>query len=278
MILAATLAACAKEEAPAPPPELAPPPAIRPAPVNNLGAAARPEVSVTASSGPIQLTFSLLKTRIKAETSLWYRLEIKNLGEKVILLDKAMRSPGNMHVHDDPDFKPIGLYVKVTNAKGKLVDSRFMEDYIPECQPEEKRRGKEEAGLEVQNLLAKYEKEGLSLEERDTKVNDFLRVRHMENESRRPKKFHTLAPGQSAATPAWAYQRDCDVHFGRPPPLPLDGFTELPRYLFWSADPGKFKIQAGYNRPASADSARLFPTRREFVSFETPTVEFEVAP
>lgn len=255
-----------------------------------------PAAKVTAKKGSIQLTLRLYRTKVRAKKSLWYQIELKNVGKKRILIDdKIFSDPWAMH---ENLFRERGIYLDITappgtyNTQGwprhkhdgpspKLRmggEGRVQWDWqTMDYSPQEK---KELAGLE-----AKWTKEGLSEAQRVDKRVGWRQVWILRKESEQdtdPRRMKWLVPGASTATFAWAY-RDEDPDAPHEDPHFRDvadeenqvgDYTQL--WSYFIDVPGKYRIRVVYDH-SFGPSPSVEPESWN-IKFKTPQIEFEVEP
>ena len=76
---------------------------------------------VSASSGPVELTFLLHKTTITVGESLWHQLRVRNIGKRELLVtDEVFHEPWQLRYHS-PDRNGIGgfgIYIEAFGPDG----------------------------------------------------------------------------------------------------------------------------------------------------------------
>lgn len=104
------LAACSQE------PTAAPPPLSLPLSPDQV----RSETTVSNSSGPIQLTLRLHRTRVRVGGPIYYQLELKNVGDRPIpVVDKIFRDPA-------AETWPVEtVHLELMGADGKLAAANW---------------------------------------------------------------------------------------------------------------------------------------------------------
>jgi hypothetical protein len=245
ILLTLALTACGKKEQSTTPPNLSAPEKPS-ASIGYSGAAAHlpAEAEVTASSGPVQLTLRIYKTKRKAkkkagqsfdpESSLLYQLELKNIGKKRFLVTSIFFSKP----WDYGSEVNHGISIAALGPDGKpaFLDGPW------DIDPEE--------------VLA----------------------RANIPEPKKPDPSFWLEPGASVTTIPWVKQRDDELLRGRSKKLPVGQYTEL-HYLD-TMTPGKYRIKAIYNYAYKPEFIKKYKVRvsEDDVEFATPFIEFEVLP
>lgn len=243
-------------------------------------AAGKPAAKVMAAKGPVQLTLSLDRTTVKAGKSVWYKLELKNIGKKKMRVEgKVFNDPWAMHENCDSKGD---IYLEVLNEKGTPLlprrgggEVRF--DYQSErLDPKDQR----ERDAFAASLAAK----GLSEQEQQVAMirwDGAWADRKEIDELVDPAKQLWLKPGASTTTIAWAY-RDTAEHADHSEDEARAGnYTQLWTYRL--AKPGKYRIRAVYaheHPKPSAERVKKYGSRLEpwWVTFKTPFIPFEVLP
>lgn len=253
------------------------------------------EAEVSATKNSIQLTFRLYKTKIRAkEESLWYQLEIKNVGKKGMGVPGLLHAPWNIDISRKNRPAPYGIYFQAIGRKGEIYDFHPIDRDTPlECWPKEEREALEEHSNKIAAIIEQGGGEKVSDDEIDR------RVAHMHDGQ--PHEIPLLpngswlAPGASTTTAAWAHRGQCDEHNGIPSLKPIGQFAELTQ--LWFDLPGKYSIRAVYNyqqprklkKQLKAETAEFrkfsghdpFPPRPAHeweIVVKTPAISFEVVP
>jgi len=228
------------------------------------------EAEVKASSGPVELTLRIYKTKIRAHKSLYYQIVLKNIGAKAFpAVDAAFRDPWAQR-------HPEGVYLDVLGPNGKEpgwawlgptdVDTTNLPGFLPPPTTKE--------GASFWQKL-----KGMSAFERSKAVMDYSARIKAEYEKTHPEPpvGGLLAPGASTSTPAWVLPND----EGKPLRQPIGHFTELVHFDF--SLPGKYRMRAVYDyRPDgwtikwNRDHHRQPDEAQNVV--KTPFIEFEVLP
>lgn len=261
-----------------------------------------PAATSTAKNGPIQITLRLYKTTVERERSLWYQIELKNVGkEKIKVTDKIFRDPWAMH---ENIFRRAGIYLDVTAPPGRYLDAHWPPHKADGKSPQ-LRRGAgtvryeyaEKSGVspadgkaaneKLDRLEAKWKKEGLSETQKTVARHDFWSAWNEELMRKEDEaNVFWLKPGASTTTLAWSY-RDLDpyaVHSGKDANVQdeekqIGGYAQLWSYLLFYT--GKHKIRAVYDYGVGDEERALdkkygggaSPWRLEV---RTPEIEFEV--
>ena len=271
-----------------------------------------PEATATAKKGPVQLTLRLYRKKVKAKKSLWYQIELKNVGkEKIAVDDRIFLDPWQMHQNCS---KQQGIYFEVQAV-------RFSDGSTPEKNPPKpydvpfqrqigaqgvhydffsgvaESEGKA-VNAELKKLEVTWEKDGFSQVQKELARDRFWsdwneKKRNTEDEAKRL----WLAPGASTTTIAWAFE-------GEPETLDkinrlkaagvkgpefeknierfheIDGvenqigdYTQLWDYEFEKS--GKYRIRAIYDRDVGYEAKELARSPW-YVRIKTPFIDFEV--
>jgi hypothetical protein len=204
----------------------------------------KPAAEVRASSGPIQLTLSLLRTKLakavtRKEDPLWFQVTVKNRGHDILMIpDKIFWNPGSEWAGSR------GVFLDIRGPDGKPQEKNtFDRDYDPSGNNNSSDgRGLTEAQPEGPQLKT-------------------------------PEPRAYVFPGGAMSTPARSYSNN----FSRAP----GQFTMPYELKFWT--PGRYRIRAVYDRnPAhsalTGDLAKYNTIDYGDVEARTPWIEFEVLP
>lgn len=247
-------------------------------------ASAKAAAEVKASKGPVQITLSFDKTKVKTRKSLWYKLGLKNIGKKKIRIDDSIfKDPWAMNKNST---LKRGIYLEVVDAKGKPLTVRPGGDE-PHYDWEPKRNEllpyTKEEQKEIATLRADWGKRGLTPRQQSLALNDWNNrnnTRKNMAELADPAKQYWLEPGTSTSTFAWMDRgpgdyagRDQDDEALR------RGYTQLWSYRFLNA--GKYRVRAVYNlaqKESNEDFIKRYGVALDpwWVEFKTPFIEFEV--
>jgi hypothetical protein len=254
-------------------------------------ASMKPEAQVTAVKGPVQITLRLQKTTVKKSTpktprSLWYTIELKNIGKKKLRVDDLIfKDP--WAIYENCNLRH-GIYLEIIDPKGEPLllrtgGERVSHDWEPKGDetlpftPEEQK--------EIDALQADVKKRGLSAQQQSLAVSAWvneLSAKKNMAESINPAKQLWLRPGASTTTFAWA-NRGPDEYPGRAEDDEAlrGGYTELWSYYFYH--PGKYRVRAVYNHAHPGSKKELtkeygYAPESWWVEFKTPFIEFQVLP
>ncbi|MEQ1918462.1 MAG: hypothetical protein ABL955_04630, partial [Elusimicrobiota bacterium] len=129
---------------------------------------------VKAAKGPVQITFHLYKTTVKAEKSLWYKLELKNISKKKLRVDDwIFKDPWAMLANCQHKF---GIYFEILDPKGKPLSVRPGGDVVHfDWEPKE---GEllpytAEEHKEIDALRVGWKKRGLTDQQQHLALNDW---------------------------------------------------------------------------------------------------------
>lgn len=246
--------------------------------------AATAALTATAKKGPVQVTLRLHKSKVKLGRSLWYRLELKNVGKKALRVeDRVFLDP--WAIYKNSRIKS-GLYLEVLDPDGEPLTvraggDRQRYDWQPPAGEDYSFTPAERA--EIVSLKEKWKREGKSLQEIAIAEGSWLdSLVDKKNLAERidPRKQLWLAPGRSTATVAWS-DRGPGQYVGREDDdvALAAGYTQLWTYALLS--PGKYRVRAVYDH-AQPESAAEFRKKYGFsldpawVKFQTSYLEFEV--
>jgi hypothetical protein len=242
---------------------------------------------VAAAKGPVQITLRLDSTTVKVGKSLWYKIELKNIGKKKLRVDDwIFKDPWAMH-HNCLDRHGIYLEVIAPDATPLWVQrgggeltwdyARNVGDKV-QLTPEEKK--------ELEDLEADAKKRGLTAQQKSLALdrwNDGYHLKKQLKELTDPAKQRWLPPGASTSTFAWAFREPIQDEFtdhSYEEPQVAD-FTQLWSYFF--ATPGKYRIRAVYDNTQPESTKAMFKQHKHpldpgWVKAKTPFVEFQVIP
>lgn len=242
--------------------------------------------AVQAKKGPVQITFRLQKTTVRVKRSLWYKIDLKNVGkENIGIEDRVFRDPYEMHHNSRTKF---GLYLEILDSKGKplkvkMGDYRAKYDWEPAGDDYYRFSAKEKK--EIMALQDKWKKSGMSEQEQSIAYDGWIRdLKNKKNEAelRDPAHQHWLAPGASTATFAWSDRGPGDYPGRSEDDESLSqGYTELWEYRLLR--PGKYRIRAVYNYDQPGETRALFAKHGHtlpswWVRTDSPFIDFEVVP
>lgn len=235
------------------------------------------QAEVHASSGPVELTLRLYKTRIRPKERLWYQLRLRNVGSKPFAVgDDIFRDPiqtySNYHV---------GIYFLIIGPDGKELRHRTVlapHHDVAEEKPGRQRKLHPDDQKDLDSLLAQWRSEGLDIDAINRKLLDWLPLHRPEDEI----PAVVLKPGESVTTKPWAFYEPWDQEFKRPPPQPIGEFTEL--FNFDLNEAGKYRFRAVYDyRPSEwfrdwLKKHGMKEQKEHDVLAETPWIEVERRP
>lgn len=239
---------------------------------------------VTAAKSPIQITLKLYSTKVKAGKSVWYKIELKNVGKKKILVDDwIFKDPWGMHQNCNGRY---GIYLDVIDEKGErpmlqLGGGRVHYKYEPqpgESKPldpkDEAERIAYQAALRKRGLTE--QEEHIALIRWDEAWNNRQQLKEMSD----PANQLWLKPGASTTTIAWAYRDDDPYADHADEEAQIGDYTQLWSY---DLDPGKYRIRAiyDYSRTDSdlKDLRRLkIEPEKSWIKVMSPFIEFKVLP
>lgn len=279
LILAAALAACGKNEPPAAPPELAAPGrAFSPAGTGSPEPAVA-EAEVKASSGPVELTLRLHRTRIKLGESLWHQLRIRNAGDKEMLVtDQIFHDPWELL---NNIWGGYGIFIEVIGPDGKPLEPPVRRDGAGDGIEPMPSGLLEIEGPQEQAMVDGWEKQGLSSFEVKLKLIEYNTKKERGKKPYPSRPVIHLRPGEIAETKSWFHYSRYDEKIAkRPAPQPIGEFAELE--FFDLDEPGKYKIRAVYNHGISETDIKEYRkmgwSYDERVLFYTPWVRVTVNP
>lgn len=249
-------------------------------------ASAKAAAEVKAAKGPVQITLRLQKTKVKANTSLWYKLELKNISKKRIqLYDRVFKDPYAIHVNSKLRH---GIYLEIIDAKGKpltVQSGNFHVRYDWEGPDGTDYMYSEREKKELSALQEQWKKSGMTTQQRSLAESAWIN-KLIENkntaELTNPANKQWIAPGTSTATFAWA-DRGPGEYPGRSDDdrSLREGYTELWSYRLLR--PGKYRMRAVYDHlqpESSSEYIKKYGTALDsgWIEFKTPFIEFEVRP
>lgn len=244
---------------------------------------------VTAAEGPVQISLRLHATRVHVGKSLWYKLELKNIGKRRLrLFDRAFLDPWTMHKNCR---ERRGVYLEILLPDGKPLwvrsgGGQVAWDYAPKpgqtkvvLTPKEKK--------ELRDLEADAIKLGWTAQQKSIALGEWNDRHHRQKqreEMSNSNKQLWLSPGASTSTLAWAYRTPkIDGIADHPDEEPQIGdFTQLWSYAF--PFPGTYRVRAVYDHAMPEAYKKRFPDearkapRYGAVKAATPYIQFEVLP
>ena len=234
-----------------------------------------PEKTVTAKKGPVQITLRLYKTKVKSQKSLWYQIELKNVGKKRIRIeDRIFKDPWAIRGNIRDRF---GIYLDVMPPPGRYSGNNWplqRNEFTPLLRrpvgglglthrdwhgrgysPEDKQK--------LADLEARLKREGRSDVEikvaRSQWIDAWIARQEMDEDTD-PKNQSWLEPGASTTTMAWAY-RDPDPSPYLHTPKMAEMTDEEPQvgdyaqlFDIHTRPLGRWKIRAVYDHGLSAES------------------------
>lgn len=241
-----------------------------------------PAATVSAVKPPIKLTLRLYKKTVKLEKSLWYTIELKNVGKKRIPLDDKIFKD-HWAMHENCRLRS-GIYLEVIGPDGKSAEVRpgggaVKWDYMGEPGTIGDLDPKDEADFLAKQ--AEWKRKGLTPHEialEKMKWEDAWNTKEEYKERDDPARQAWLAPGASTRTLTWAY-RDPSQYADRSFEEKRAGdYTELWSYLLWQ--PGKHRIRAVYHYSISKELLKKHNETPEawWINVRTPFIDFEVQP
>lgn len=279
LILAAATAACGKSEPPGAAPELAAPDRA----ASRVGTGSpRPvsaEAEVKASSGPVELSLLLHKSKIRLGDSLWQQLRIRNIGKQEILItDQVFHDPWEL----DKNIRiRLGIYIEVTGPDGKPLKPPVRRDGVDDGIEPMPSGLLEVEGPDEQAMVDGWKKQGLSSLEVSLKLIEYNTKKERDKHPYPSRPAIRLKPGESAETKSWFHYSKYDEKIAkRPPPRPVGEFAELE--FFDLEKPGEYKVRAVYNYGMSElkkkEYRELGWSYDERVLIRTPWVQVTVVP
>lgn len=248
-------------------------------------AAVEAAAQAKAAKGPVQITLRLHGTKVKVGKSLWYKLELKNIGKTKMLVDDwTFKDPWGMH---ENCRKRYFTYLEVIGPDGKpLMVKRgggmVTWDYVRESGPSLKFTPEEYK--EIDAMRADWKKRGLSEQDQSialSRWNVEINDKRQRAELADPTKQLWLKPGASTTTATWAYRDPSEYADRSFEEAQVEDYTQLWSYLLYR--PGTYRIRAVYDRDigaanrkeAVADGVKI-PSWS--VKVKTPFIQFEVVP
>ncbi len=241
---------------------------------------------VKGAKGPVQIMLQLHKTTVKVGKSLWYKLELKNIGkEKILVHDRFYKDP--WVIHENCRAKR-GIYLEILKPDGKPLrvrggGGREQYDWAPE--PGGTLHLTVEESKELDVLQSQWKQRGMTAQELSIATSRWgaalVDKKNMAEDSDPAKKLW-LKPGASTTTFAWVNRNpNFDAHAGEE--AQAGDYAQLWSYRF--RVPGKYRVRAvydhsfseSYKRELVKDKIKL-RSQEWWVKATTPFVEFEVLP
>jgi hypothetical protein len=249
-------------------------------------ASAGAEAQVKGAKGPVQITLKLHKTTVKVGKSLWYKLELKNIGkEKILVHDRLYKDPWVIH---ENCRSRRGIYIEILKPNGKPLKVRWgggSEQYDWAPKPGGTLHLTVEESKELDDLQSQWKQSGMTAQEQSIATSRWgaalVNKKNMAEDGDDTKKLW-LKPGASTATFAWANRDpDLDANYGEE--AQVGDYTQLWSYRF--RVPGKYRIRAVYDHVFSESYKKELLGKKIkvdsaewWVKATTPFVEFEVLP
>ncbi len=240
-------------------------------PGNAFAGAPKAEAEVSASSGPLRLTFRVHHTRIKLGGSstnhdgIFFQVELQNIGQQAITItDRLFKDGQGLLTNEAYEMYTFfelrdssGRIVKPTNQQSLCVELHAMNFKITDVDSETqdkidrwRKQGvtREEIGarlepeIYIEKMVAKRTKQwkvaGVSRQELKRRELVLRKELHDKYQEYFPETWSgndfTLQPGESIVTPAWAVTDDCDPgEVSDLAPDPHRPFLEAEDYPFW---------------------------------------------
>lgn len=207
------------------------------------------EAEVTASSGPVQLTFRVHHTKLRggwsednpfAYDALYFQIELKNIGsEPFMVLDRIFKDGHELGVYER------GIYLEVRDSSGNVVEP-FVAWGESSCRIQGVHNWRiEDVDAETQRRINQWKKEGVSNAEIKARLNPKAHIektigrelrrwrsqglsearidkRHLQLRARLEEKYapfmpseyfafkKIIKPGESVVTPSWSSLDDCE--------------------------------------------------------------------
>jgi hypothetical protein len=215
---------------------------------------------VKAGKGPVQLTLRLLTDKVPDGQNPWYRLELKNTSSK------SMQIREDAFIKDARELIGNSWSKQFTYIDIQTIDGGKVEADSPPLDFDPAIIGR--CKKNFKNIVQAWTDSGLSEKEIEERARRH-ECRWMLPESSKPK-FLVLEPGKSKVPPPHYFSKR-----KRLAAAPED-FSEL--YGFW-LKPGRYRLRAVYDWAfLNGDQLQKYEKKKrpEWVTFETPFIEFEV--
>ncbi len=233
------------------------------------------EAEVKASSGPVELTFLIYKTRIKLGESLWYQFRLRNIGsEQMIVVDRVFRSGWNLRKNINANF---GTYIEIQDSNGQPLRPAHRSDMHAHPIVNESSGLLEAVTPEAKAAVAAWKKKGLSGLEIKRNLAQ-LNANRAFVEADEPFRVE-LPPGGTIETKSWFEYHDSERLAHRQQPRAIGEFAEIDVYDLES--PGRYRIRAVYKRVPSAYAKNMRRNGEVYpdeVNFKTDWIGIEVIP
>lgn len=249
-------------------------------------AADKPQATVKAAKGPVQITLRLHKTTVKMGKSLWYKLELKNIGKmKMEVTDWVFKDPWAMH--ENCRIRK-GIYLEILGPDGAPMENTWGGGQVKfehSLDPGQTKPYDKEDQVELAALMAEWKKKGMTDRERAIALADWSSdwsFKKKQAELTDPKKHLWLKPGSSTATFAWAYRDTEEYSTHEREQAQVGDYAQLFSYEFYR--PGRHRIRAVYDYSLSRANRKEFTEKYHLkldnwlVEVKTPFIEIEVLP
>lgn len=249
-------------------------------------ASVKAAAEVKAAKGPVQITLQLHKTTVKIGKSLWYKLELKNIGkEKILVQDRFYKNPWVLHENNRHKRR---MHLEIQKPDGKPLRVRGgggSEQYDWAPKPGGTMKLTVAESKELEDLQSQWKERGMTAQELSIATGRWgAALIHKKNreEDGDPAKQLWLNPGASTSTFSWANRDpDLDAHSGDE--VQIEDYTQLWSYRF--RVPGKYRIRAVYDYAFSKSYSEELEALRVkvepaswWVKTRTPFIEIEVVP
>lgn len=270
------LGSCGKHDAVELRPSLSPNVSEKQELANEAEANVPAEAEVNASSGPIELSLLLYKTKIKLGDTLWEQLRVRNVGKQEILVtDNLFHDPWQLKRNIHAGY---GIFIEIVGPDGKRLPVAAHSDSDGGIQNSVsgllETEGPEEAAM-----LSRWRKQGLTEQQINENLVSFNLEKRAKENAGNVTPVIKLAPGESVQTHAWFHYGEWARVIGkRPKPRPIGDFAQLE--FFDLEVPGVYKVRAIYNNQVTPDIIRILgklPAQPEDVLARTPWIRVTVS-
>jgi hypothetical protein len=225
------------------------------------------EIEVKASSGPVELSLALYKTKMEGVYPR-FRVRLRNTGKnKIRVLSEAFTYP--FVIQGNRRENTTGTYLEILNSAGKAPAFRRLGGDMPldGHLPQPLLTEKDHAEIEA------WEKQGIRGADLSAKVGELIGRNHSVDHEDPPAFW--MEPGASTTTTAWVSHDRSDAFAGSPDQGLIGDFAQLSRY---DLPPGKYRIRAIYDEYSDPEYFKKNHIRAEdwFVLVKTPYIDFEI--
>lgn len=243
-----------------------------PVPVAKVAA----QAEVKASSGPVELSYLVNKTQLRAGESIWHQIRIQNIGDKNIIVgDSVFHEPGQLREQSDAQ---AGIYIEAVGPDGRPLKVNYLTPAGQSSHLSDDVSGMlEVVGPEEHAMVDGWKKQGLNSRDINKKILEFNIHKQNAKEITSRLPAIELLPGQASETKsAYFYSKQDEIH-KRPVPVPIGQFAQVE--FFDLSRPGIYKVRAVYDgRQGELSRQAGIPAYPWDVLIRTPWIAVTVLP